>query len=105
MLDGLVPNVRTIDADALGIGVKAKAASNRGSSAPEAPEITADHPRVQEIIRLAHNYGGVILTGPPGTSKSFFAGAAAEALVEGKKSQYRFVQFHASYLNRPGFRS
>jgi 5-methylcytosine-specific restriction protein B len=97
MFDGLVPGVRTIDADALGIGVKAKAEANRGSSAPEAPEIGADHPRVREIIRLARSFGGVILTGPPGTSKSFFAGAAAEALVDGDKSRYRFVQFHASY--------
>lgn len=97
MFDGLVPGVRTIDADALGIGVKAKAATNRGSSAPEAPVITADHQRVREIIRLARSFGGVILTGPPGTSKSFFAGAAAEAIVGGDKSLYRFVQFHASY--------
>ena len=97
MFDGLVRGVRTIDADTLGIGVRAKAESNRGSSAPESPEITADHPRVQEIVRLARSFGGVILTGPPGTSKSFFAGAAAEALVGGDKARYRFVQFHASY--------
>lgn len=97
MFNGLVLGVRTIGADALGIGVKAMANVNRGSSAPEAPEITADHPRVREIVRLARTFGGVILTGPPGTSKSFFAAVAAEALVDGDKSRYRFVQFHASY--------
>ena len=97
MLDGLVPNVRTIAADDLDIGVKAKAESNHGSSAPDAPVITSDHPRVQEIIRLSHQFGGVILTGPPGTSKSFFAAAAAEAVVGGDKTRVRFVQFHASY--------
>lgn len=97
MLDGLVPDVRLLASDDLGIGVQAKAQSDRASSAPDAPEITADHPRVQEIIRLAEIYGGVILTGPPGTSKSFFAAAAAQVIAHGNIRRYRFVQFHASY--------
>jgi 5-methylcytosine-specific restriction protein B len=89
--------VRKLTADDLGIGVIAKAVAGHTSSAPDAPEITADHPRVQEIIRLAGVFGGVILTGPPGTSKSFFAAAAAHVLTGGDKARYRFVQFHASY--------
>lgn len=97
MFKELVPGVRTLTADDLGIGVIAKAEAGHTSSAPDAPEITADHPRVQEIIRLAEIFGGVILTGPPGTSKSFFAAAAAHVLSGGVKSRYRFVQFHASY--------
>lgn len=97
MFEQLVPGVRTLTADDLGIGVKAKAQAGHGSSSPDAPEITAEHPRVQEIIRLAEIFGGVILTGPPGTSKSFFAAAAAEAIAGGQKARYRFVQFHASY--------
>ena len=76
MFEQLVAGVRTLVADDLGIGVKAKAASGHASSAPDAPDVTADHPRVQEIVRLAEIYGGVILSGPPGTSKSFFAAAA-----------------------------
>lgn len=97
MLEGLVPGFRTLVADDLGIGVKAKAKAGHASSAPDAPEISIDHPQVQEIIRLAEIFGGVILSGPPGTSKSFFAAAAAEALTNRDKSRYRFVQFHASY--------
>jgi 5-methylcytosine-specific restriction protein B len=97
MFEELVPGVRLITADDLNIGVQAMAQSGHASSAPDAPEIAADHPRVQEILRLSTIYGGVILSGPPGTSKSFFAAAAAQALANGDESRYRFVQFHASY--------
>ncbi len=97
MFKQLVPDVRVLTADDLGIGVQAKAQQGHASSAPDAPEISADHPRVQEIIRLAEVYGGVILTGPPGTSKSFFAAAAAKVMAGGNKRRYHFVQFHASF--------
>ncbi|HWH00270.1 MAG TPA: AAA family ATPase [Pilimelia sp.] len=97
MLEKIVPGIRALTADDLGIGVRAKAAASHASSAPDAPEITKDHPRVQEISRLSAIYGGVILSGPPGTSKSFFAHAAAQALTGGEKGRTAFVQFHASY--------
>lgn len=97
MLKELIPGVRTLSADDLGIGVKAKAAIGHASSAPDAPDIAADDPRVQEITRLAKQFGGVLLSGPPGTSKSFYAAAAAQHLTGGDKSRYQFVQFHASY--------
>lgn len=96
MFDSLVPDVRLLSADDLGIGVLAKAQAGHASSAPDAPVVTDKNPRIQEIVRLAGIYGGVILTGPPGTSKSFFAAAAA-AVLAGDKSRYSFVQFHASY--------
>lgn len=96
MFEQLVPGVRVLDADDLGIGVIERAKASHASSAPDAPLITADDPRVEEIARLAKIYGGVILSGPPGTSKSFYASAAAE-IIAGDKSRVRFVQFHASY--------
>lgn len=97
MFEQLVPNVRLLTADDLNIGVQAKAEMGHTSSAPDAPEVPIEHPRIQEIVRLANLYGGVILSGPPGTSKSYFAAAAADALTGGDPSRYRFVQFHASY--------
>ena len=97
MFERLVPSVRVLEADDLGIGVKAAAAASHASSSPDAPEIPADHPMIQEIIRLAKISGGVILSGPPGTSKSYFAAAAAQMMAGGDKRRYRFVQFHASY--------
>lgn len=97
MFEGLVPGVRLLTADDLRIGVQAKAAQGHASSAPDAPDVPIDHPRVQEIVRLADVYGGVILTGPPGTSKSFYAAVAAQVMAEGDKRRHRYVQFHASF--------
>lgn len=97
MFEKLVPGVRTLGAEDLGIGVQAAAAASHASSAPDAPEIPADHPMIQEITRLAKIFGGVILSGPPGTSKSFFAAAAAQVLAGRNDNRLRFVQFHASY--------
>lgn len=97
MFEQLVPGVRTLNAEDLDIGVKAVAAASHASSSPDAPDIPADHPMIQEIIRLAKIFGGVILSGPPGTSKSYFAAAAAQVMAGGQAQRLRFVQFHASY--------
>lgn len=96
MFEQLVPTARMLEADDLGIGVKEQAKTSHASSAPDAPVITIDDPRVQEIARLSGIYGGVILSGSPGTSKSFYASAAAE-IIAGSKARVEFVQFHASY--------
>lgn len=59
--------------------------------------MSADDPRVQEIVDEAQRYGGVILTGPPGTSKSYYAAAAAEIIVGRDETRRWYVQFHGSY--------
>lgn len=97
MLDSIVPTVREISADELGIGVLAKATTHGGSSAPDAPEVDSNSPLIQEVIRLSALFGGVIFTGPPGTSKSYYAAESARVLADGVDARMRFVQFHASY--------
>jgi 5-methylcytosine-specific restriction protein B len=97
LADATFANVRTITADELGIGVQAAAAAGHASSAPDAPLVTADDPQVQEIVEQAQRFGGVILTGPPGTSKSYYAAAAADIIADGNSDRRRFVQFHGSY--------
>jgi len=92
-----IADARTLTADDLGIGVSARAAASHGSSSPDAPLLEADDPRILEIDGLRDKFGGVILTGPPGTSKSWLAGEAARLLTDGDQSRQAFVQFHASY--------
>ncbi len=51
--------------------------------------------RVQRLLK--DSFGGVILRGPPGTSKSYYARLIAAALADRDPKRVRFVQFHPSY--------
>lgn len=55
-----------------------------------------DDPVLQTTIRLLKKWGGVILSGPPGTSKSWYASRLGLTLA-GHSDRVRFVQFHPSY--------
>ena len=75
-----------------------------GNSAPPAGSVSIDLPEalpaddkhLAELRVLLQTYGGVIYTGPPGTSKTHLAGRAAVALA-GSETRVRFIQFHPSY--------
>jgi len=60
------------------------------------PEIDLDNPKIQEILEEIQNHKQVILYGPPGTSKTYFAKGLAYAIA-GKEENVVFVQFHPSY--------
>lgn len=51
--------------------------------------------RVREL--LGDGFAGVIFTGPPGTSKSWYAEQVGRMLTDNEPDRLRFVQFHASY--------
>jgi 5-methylcytosine-specific restriction protein B len=52
----------------------------------------------QEVLgALEDQFGGVILVGPPGTSKSWYAHQIALKLTEGDEGRIRKLQFHPSY--------
>lgn len=91
------PDGRQLTADELGVGYDARAADSRGSSAPDAPVLESDDPRLKEVARLLDQFGGVILSGPPGTSKSWLAGEASDAITGKDRNRQAFIQFHASY--------
>jgi 5-methylcytosine-specific restriction protein B len=46
---------------------------------------------------LSDGFAGVIFTGPPGTSKSWYANQIAIHLADGDPFRLRFLQFHSSY--------
>jgi 5-methylcytosine-specific restriction protein B len=65
---------------------------------PAAPtlEIAEDDPILVRVEELLKTYGGVLFTGPPGTSKSYYADQIALAIA-GDSARVRTVQIHASY--------
>ncbi len=93
----VIKDVRELTADDLGIGYAARAEHSHGSSAPDAPELQLDDPRLATIAGLARRFGGVILSGPPGTSKSWLAGQVANHLTDRVEARRADIQFHASY--------
>lgn len=60
------------------------------------PEINLEDPRMREIFEAIENYKQVILYGPPGTSKTYYAKGLALAITN-DPNNVEFVQFHPSY--------
>lgn len=60
-------------------------------------EIGDDDTLLLEVQELIDDYAGVIFTGSPGTSKSWYAAQIAAKLAARDPERVRFVQFHASY--------
>jgi hypothetical protein len=60
-------------------------------------EIAAKDEVLLMVRNLITDYAGVILTGPPGTSKTWYARQIAAALADRDPKHVRFVQFHQSY--------
>ena len=64
--------------------------------APTSVEIADDDPILLRVRELLDLYGGVLFTGPPGTSKTYYAEQVALAIA-GDPKRVRVVQFHPSY--------
>jgi 5-methylcytosine-specific restriction protein B len=88
--------LRRLSAADLGIDAQ-PAIQAHSSSVPDDPSLSTDDPVYRQVLGLLEEYGGVIFTGPPGTSKSWYAAKVADLLTEGDKHRRRFVQFHPSY--------
>jgi 5-methylcytosine-specific restriction enzyme B len=61
-------------------------------------DLDDEDPVLRDVLQaLADGFGGVILAGPPGTSKSWYADRIAKKLTGGDPDQVRPTQFHPSY--------
>lgn len=56
-----------------------------------------DHSSLDVVMRMLNEFGGVILVGPPGTSKSYMAQQIADLLTDGDDDRQFYIQFHSSY--------
>ncbi|KNX39830.1 5-methylcytosine-specific restriction enzyme B [Roseovarius tolerans] len=89
--------VRRLTAEELEVGFAATANEGKAASAPDTPEVDLADPDALEVIDLLKDYSGVLLTGAPGTSKTYLAHTVAMILSEGNSARRAFAQFHPSY--------
>jgi 5-methylcytosine-specific restriction protein B len=85
-----------LSASDLGIGA-GPAIQAHGSNRPDDPPLPDDEPLLEAVRKLIPRFGGVIFTGPPGTSKTYYAAKIGSALTDGDDNRLRFTQFHPSY--------
>lgn len=83
--------VRRLTAQDLELNVPASPGANAANA------MSDNDPLYLTVRNLLDRFGGIILTGPPGTSKTYFAQEIANKLVGGDSELVRFVQFHPSY--------
>ena len=84
--------VREVTAQELGLTDKYEKTSQLSCEIEDDDEIL-----LKVSALLSDGYAGVILTGPPGTSKTWYAKNIASKLVSRDPRRVRFLQFHPSY--------
>lgn len=88
--------LRHLSASDLDIGAEV-AIRTHSSNRPDDPPLPDDDPLYLQVVALLESFGGIIFTGPPGTSKSWYAAKIGSKLADEDKARIRFVQFHPSY--------
>lgn len=85
------------DGESVKVFLRARRPALIASDIIDGIEDPRDHSRIDAVSRMLHEFGGAILVGPPGTSKSFLAQQVADTLTEGDEGRQFYVQFHSSY--------
>jgi 5-methylcytosine-specific restriction protein B len=88
--------LRHLSASDLGIGAE-MAIRTHSSNRPDDQSLADDDALYIEVVALLESFGGIIFTGPPGTSKSWYAAKIGSKLVANDPDRICFVQFHPSY--------
>jgi 5-methylcytosine-specific restriction protein B len=90
---------RVPGADAIDLLGSSSSASGTLNAGPLEAEIGDDDEVLQQVRRLIEEdgWGGVLITGVPGTGKSWYARQIAIKLTDGNRGMMREVQFHPSY--------
>ena len=94
--------VRSLNVEQLGLPLPSRVTSASVHAASvvapveEPGALPHGDPLLEQVRDLLTRYGGVILSGPPGTSKSWSAERLAITLA-GSANRTRLVQFHPSY--------
>jgi 5-methylcytosine-specific restriction protein B len=87
--------VRSLSATDLGLQAYLTSSADSAAALDSLPDTDSVMAKIKDA--LSDGYAGVILEGPPGTSKSLYAHRAAITLADGDDKRVRFVQFHPSY--------
>lgn len=89
---------RHLSANDLGVGNEAAVATHASNRPDDTFRLPDDDPVLNEVLTLLEDeFGGIILVGPPGTSKTWYAAQIANRLTDNHDSRRRFIQFHPSY--------
>lgn len=89
--------VRKLTASDLGVEPGVELPPSRAASDLRPSALSLDNPTLLLVKELLRDFGGVILVGPPGTSKTYLAIEIAKSLASNAPECLRFLQFHPSY--------